>query len=485
MPVASPTKPGTPRLSDVARMVRAPVGIVVTGWPAVESKCADLGIAFRWWQPPIGRLILAKRADGVYAATIGGAGLSIPRQVGKTFLVASIMFALCLLRPGFTVLWTAHRLKTAEETFGKLQVFAKRSKIKPFVQQITTGSGEQKIIFSNGSRILFGARERGFGRGFDEIDALVFDEAQHMTDSSLDDMVPATNQSRQPEGALMLFMGTPPRPQDPGEVFRRMRSDAAAGDGDTAWVEFGAEHDYTPTPLPEPLDDADWGQISTANPSFPEDTSRTAILRMRKKLGDDSFLREGLGIWDRAGTSGAIDAQVWSGLAASREQPESVTFALEIPSGRGSAVVGSAWSAGDGVHVEVAHAAAGTGWVLDWFIRNLPNGRTVVLDGGTEAASFEAGLLDAGLEVVKVNTPERSQACAALYDAAIQGTLSHDGDLLLADAVGAAVWKDVGEGARAFSRRKSSGDISRLYAVTLAHFGALSGADYDIYQSFY
>ena len=59
----SKTKPSTPKLSDVARHVVAPNGAVTSGWPAVKAKCAELGISFRWWQNPIGRLILAKRAD--------------------------------------------------------------------------------------------------------------------------------------------------------------------------------------------------------------------------------------------------------------------------------------------------------------------------------------------------------------------------------------------------------------------------------------
>ena len=151
------TKPSTPLLSEVARHVVVPSGVVSTGWPSVRDKCADLGIRFRWWQHPIGQIILAKRADGKYAATIGGTGLSIPRQVGKTFLVGAIVFALCLLHPGLTVIWTAHRLRTAEETFGKMQKFAKRAKIKPFIERVVLGSGEEAVLFTNGSRILFGA----------------------------------------------------------------------------------------------------------------------------------------------------------------------------------------------------------------------------------------------------------------------------------------------------------------------------------------
>jgi hypothetical protein len=175
------------------------------------------------WQDGAGRVILAKRADGKYAATIGGTALSIPRQVGKTFLVGAIVFALCLLFPGLTVIWTAHRLRTADETFDKMLAMSRRKRIAPFMLRSSLGSGEEEIRFRNGSRIMFGARERGFGRGFDEVDVLIFDEAQILTENAIDDMVPATNQSRQPAGALMLFMGTPPKPSDPGEVFARMR----------------------------------------------------------------------------------------------------------------------------------------------------------------------------------------------------------------------------------------------------------------------
>ena len=80
-----------------------------TGWPAVEAKCAEFGDEFDAWQQGAGRLILAKREDGSYAATVGGITLAIPRQVAKTFLVGRIVFALCVLFPGLRVIWTAHR----------------------------------------------------------------------------------------------------------------------------------------------------------------------------------------------------------------------------------------------------------------------------------------------------------------------------------------------------------------------------------------
>ena len=57
-------------------------------------------------------LILAQNAAGAeYAAdTIV---ISIPRQVGKTFLIGAILFALCLMKPGLRVIWTAQVKDTA------------------------------------------------------------------------------------------------------------------------------------------------------------------------------------------------------------------------------------------------------------------------------------------------------------------------------------------------------------------------------------
>lgn len=466
MATATPTKPSPPKLSEVARRVHAPAGIVATGWPAVEAKSRDLGIAFRWWQCLIGKLVLAKRADGTYASTIGGTGLSIPRQVGKTFLVAAVMFSLCLLRPGFTVIWTAHRLKTAEETFGKLQVFAKRQKIAPHIRQVRTGSGDQVIIFRNGSRILFGARERGFGRGFDEVDALVFDEAQHLTDSALDDMVPATNQSRQPEGALMLFMGTPPRPQDPGEVFTRMRTDAEAGDEDTGWIEFGADPDYTPTPLPAALTDADWGQITTANPSFPADTSKTAILRMRKKLGDESFLREGLGIWtDRVSASERFRIAWEASADPDAQRGQTVAFGVAVAPDREWSAIAVAWKRPDGrVQVMVADYKAGTDWT---------NARAAELKrkwGGRFFTSTGAK----GMAPRAVHLSESDQALAhtGLDDLLLADRVRHGNEPALNISVRAAQWKPFGNTRRL--DRKGTTDITPLDAAAVAVHGLVT-----------
>jgi hypothetical protein len=150
--------------------------------------------------------------------------------------------------PGLTVLWTAHRTRTATKTFGSLKGMTSRKRIAPFMLEPRNTNGEQEIRFKNGSVIMFGAREQGFGRGFDEVDIEVFDEAQILTEKALEDMVAATNQSRHEAGALLFFMGTPPRPGDPGEEFTNRRNEAISGKSeDMVYVEFSADPDATPT----------------------------------------------------------------------------------------------------------------------------------------------------------------------------------------------------------------------------------------------
>lgn len=470
------TKPSTPpKLSEVARHVVAPKGAVSSGWPAVKAKCADLGIGFRWWQVPIGRLILAKRADGKYASTIGGTGLSIPRQVGKTFLVGAIVFALCLLRPKLTVIWTAHRVRTAEETFKKMQGFARRKKIAPLVETIVLGSGEEAILFRNGSRILFGARAREFGRGFDEVDVLIFDEAQILGEASLDAMIPATNQCRQETGALLLFMGTPPKPIDDSEVFTRMRTEALSGeDDDTGWVEFGADEDFEPTPAPAPMTDADWQQIAKANPSFPDDTPRESILRMRKQLGPESMLREGYGIWDKIDQHrSVVDPEVWLDLAddgpAMGVKPDGL--AVDASHDREFSIA-ACWVEEEFAHVEEVWAGGNEAAALQWVASRAGRRIPVVIDSMSPAASLIPGLKALGVDVRTGTAGDMAKACGLWFGEVVDGRLTHGNQPAVNAALLAAVQRDIGTAGGWGWDRRDHTNIAPLVAHSLSRLAA-------------
>lgn len=479
MPPTSQMKRSTRKLSEVARHVIQPSGLVSTGWPAVEARIRDFGDEFDEWQRGASKLILSKRANGDYAATVGGITLSIPRQVAKTYMISRIIFALCTIFPGLTVLWTAHRTRTSSKTFASLRGFAGRKSVAPYVQSIRSVNGEQEIHFVNGSVIMFGAREQGFGRGFDEVDIEVFDEAQILTEKALEDMVAATNQSRHPAGALLFFMGTPPRPVDPGEAFKARRREALSGESEDAiYIECSADSDADP-------DDRE--QWAIANPSFPTRTPLRSMLRLRKNLPSDaSWRREALGIWDEDQEgSRAISADQW--LTTGVESPPDglrsfgVAFSAD---GTRLALAGAIAHGDDEAHVELLDASSDHGGLAplaDWFCVKDPEGvprwrkaGLIVIGGSAGAGVLKQLLVERKVSEKRikiVTTPQYLQACVMFSDAIEAKTATHlksEGQRVLDDAI-AIVDRDKRGG---WMSTVPEGDETPVEAVSLALWGA-------------
>lgn len=481
MPTQQTTRRSTPRLSEVAKFVHAPPTGVTTGWPAVRDKLTDLGIRFRWWQVESARIILSKNAAGKYTTTIGGVGMSIPRQVGKTFMVGTIVFALCLLRPGLTAIWSAHRTRTAEETFKKMQALARRKAIKPFILKVVLGSGEESIEFVNGSRIMFGARADGFGRGFDEVDVVIYDEAQILPQSALDDMIPAANQCRQPEGALMFFMGTPPQEKEinagKAEVFTLMRESAKKGDEDTAWIEFGAEDGYKPTALPAPLTDQDWEQIARANPSYPDDTPRESILRMRKKLGDASFLLEGAGVWPQITKQfSPLNGPLWRDAVDVGPTDGTKPAALGVDMNHGREIsIGACWLEESSAHVEEVWAGVDEPAAVEWVVARARRRMPVIIDAKSPASSMIPTLKARNVKVLTGNENDMARGCGLMVSDLEAGRLTHADQEPLNEAREGARKRAIGTaGGWGYDRKDPSVEIHPLVAVTLARLGAAS-----------
>jgi phage terminase large subunit-like protein len=432
-----------------------------------------MGVLFDPWQQGLGSVALGKRKSGKYAATVGGVVMSIPRQVGKTFLVGMIVIALCVLFPGFTALWTAHRIRTASMTFTSLQAMVRKKKIWPHVDAIRTANGEQEIRFKNGSIIMFGAREQGFGRGFDKVDAEIFDEAQILTEKALEDMVPAANQSTQEAGALLFFMGTPPRPTDPGEEFSNRRSKAMSGKSkDMVYVELAADPDA------DPDDRVQWAK---ANPSFPHRTPVESMERMRENLtDDDSFKREALGIWDAEDSARVIDEESWNRVADPASMAiERLSLAIDVPPSRSVASVALAGQRADGRwHVELDDSRKGVDWVIPWVVSRAAKNRlhAVVVDemsGLVEERRGKHYLIGTDVLVTLAAAEGRhmSIACAKFYDCVIDGSVVHTDQPQVNVALSLARKRPLA-GGWAWNRKDAASDITPIVAETLALWGA-------------
>lgn len=473
-PTSQKTKPGLPKLSDQAKHLSVPVDIASTMWPSVLKTCVEkLGAEFDPWQDGAGRVIFAKREDGTLAAMIDGVGMSLPRQVGKTHLIGYTAFALCVNIPGLLVIWTAHHSATSSETFLAMQGMAQRAKVSPHVAQVFKGSGDEEIRFHNGSRILFGARERGFGRGIPGVDVLIFDEAQILSDKAMSNMLATMNTS---QFGLQLYIGTPPKPEDNSETFKRMRREALAGTlVDGAWIEFGAD--------PDAKDD-DRAQWRKMNPSFPKRTPVQSLLRLKRKLTPADWRREGMGIWDDdAEGSRRWSQALWDSTETDTPVDGVRSFAVAYSMDGSRVSVSGAVKHSDGVHVELvaAHSGAtdaGVETLADWLADRWRQVSMIAIVGAAGAALKQA-LRDRRVseKAIRVmTTSDYFQANTLAEDALKARTVTHpigsDGDLLDASVSISDVKRRGSNGQWGWQATVPDGDETPVESFCAAHWAA-------------
>lgn len=454
-----------------ARRVVLPGGIKSTGAPAVVAVAAACGLALDEWQRDIANVVWAKLKDGSLASET--VAMSIPRQAGKTYLVAAMMLAYCLATEKVTVAWTAHHNKVMLETFTQLRSVVARSEVEKRVAKVNASAENRSILFTNGSRIVMAARESGALRGVANVSVLVLDEAQILSEAALSDMLPTQNVAK---NALTIMLGTPPRPKDPGEVFTQQREQALEAEKQgvalegAAWIEFSADDD---------AETDDLEQWRKANPSYPKRTPLKAIRKLRRMLSEDHFRREALGIWDDKSTPAVIAPGVWRmRLDAESKAVEKLVLAIDVAPERTHSSVALAGLRDDGLtHVELDENRAGTGWVVDWVAERCEKNpiAAVVVDAKSPAAALVSDLQRriGKRRVVTTNTDDMANACADFYDSVVNGDLVHIGQPQLTTSLNLARKRSIGD-RWAWNRKSADSDITAIVAATLACWGVSS-----------
>jgi hypothetical protein len=480
---APPTTVSTPRLSEVARHLVLPQGIVTSVFPRIEKRLNAAGVFFDPWQQGLSTAALGCRADGKYAATVGGVVMSIPRQVGKTYTVGNLIIGLCLEFPGAKWIWTSHHNRTNTNTFRLFQSMVNRKAIRPHLKPnrsngIRSTNGEQEIEFRNGSMIQFGARAQGFGRGLDGIDGEVFDEAQILGIKALEDMVPATNQAQHPHGGLIFFMGTPPRPTDEGEAFTSKRQKAIDGKTvDQMYVEF--------SPADANADPFDTSIYPSFNPSFPLRTPLEAMQRMLENIPDeDSIRREMMGIWPKFGVN-VFSYERWLELKAEGfEHLERAALAVAVAQDRSWACIAAAGES-DGKTAVMCFSVKGVSGVAAKVLE-LTLAQSIIEVGlaGAQARALAPDFVRADIEFELLTGGDEAAACVAFQEAVKAGSVVHRGDGQLNLAVKNAQTRMSGESER-WDRRDPKVDDSPLVACSAAlyRWGLKFDPNYDILES--
>ena len=462
------------RLSDIAAILVWPdADAVASDFQRIRRVASRMGVTYDAWQEGLLWILFSRDANGRYCCGQGGLTVSSCRQIGKTFTLGTAFFVKCMLSPGLKVIWTAHHTRTSDETFADMCTLAQMPAVARHIDHIRRANGQQEIVFANGSRIMFGARENGFGRGLHGADVEVFDESQILTDRALSNMIPVMNTSPDP---LAVFLGNPPKPGDPSDVFAAKRRQARAGNvTGMAYVELSAPRD---------CDSDDRDAWAKANPSYPLRTGAASIIRMRQLLPEDDFRREALGIWDETGSAGVISRDTWDATSVpARRDGGTVSFGIDMPPDRGEISIGACMRYPDGTaHVELAECRSthehGSMWAVDWLAERWPRTAAVVIDTQSPALSLLPDLRARHVKVTVTGARELGQATGRMLDMLSARTVTHLPDTAqpaLADAALAVTLRPVGHGGlTAWQRAGIDVDISPLVACTLALHGAFT-----------
>jgi hypothetical protein len=303
----------------------------------------------------------------------------------------------------------------------------------------------------------------------DGIDIEVFDEAQILTIKALEDMVPATNQAKHPHGALLFFLGTPPRPTDPGEAFTAKRERAISGKStDQMYVELGADPD---------ADSDDQSVWPVMNPSFPLRTPLESMLRMRENIPDDeSWRREAMGIWPAVSRHVAVVAPgLWRDLRSDGPPKDLAPTAIgvDMSHGRDISVAGCWLRDGFPAHVEELWSGSDTVAALAWIAAAADRSIEVVIDDISPAAQFVPELRARKVKVRKSQARDMSKGCLLFESKAHAMELSHAGQESITTALMGARKREIGDaGGWGWDRKDSTVAIYPLVAATLALLGA-------------
>ena len=444
------------------RVRHAPQRTSQNSWEDVADLSARFGIVLDEWQETVLQAAMGERQDGRWSTP--QVGVSTPRQNGKSQLIVARALAGILLFGEQLIICSAHQQDTAREVFTRMvDILEDHPYLNDRVEAYGKALNREYIRFKTGQVIRFKARSTGGGRGF-SCDCLLLDEAQILGRPAWSAILPTMSARPNPQ---MWLLGTPPTPQDDGEVFAQIRQVGLDGkQGRIAYLEWSAD-------VTDDLDDpATWAK---ANPSFGTRISHDAVALERAAMDDEQFGRERLGMWDEASTQRVIPQDAWSAIADVASKPDSLfTLAVDVAPDRTIAAVALAGLRADGRwHVELDQQRNGVAWVAPWIQRRCQENRirAVVVDGSSPAMTVVEDLARLKVRTTLMTARDVAQAFGVFYDGVAAETLRHNDQPQVAAALTVARKRELAGGS-AWSRKTSTSDITPIVACTFALWGS-------------
>ena len=430
------------------------------------------------------QVIMALGPDGRWAAAT--TGREMPRQNGKGDEI-EVVELWGLIQRGEAILHTIHDavLLASQTQQRMLSVLEGHADLRRLVKRKWQGTGQQMIEMRNGGTIWYRTRTGGGGRGVDDIDRLVVDEAQHATDEQLAAVSPTLLAN---PNSQLNALGTAGLAGMSRWWWSQRRRALSADPGSFGYVGHTAEqvHLGPDGAVVQPRVNAgDRDLWRSCNPAVASERGGgMAFLEEQfRRLGPDGFAREHLCVWDPPPVEAERSWLVWSEsewrACSAAPGPESgwlvgpVALAVEQPPSQELITVTAAGECRDGgVGVEVVAQGRGSAWL----VRHLGELRgqgvefgRVVVDPGGPGLSLIDPLNEAGFPVTEASAKDLMAACGRFHDAVLSQQVRHRDRPEMDAAVQGLTTRDVG--GRWLPERRAGVDVSPISTAILAFFG--------------
>lgn len=408
------------------------------------------------------------------------------RQNIKTGLckIAALGKTVVMERPLFV--WSAHEFRTAQESFRDLTVLIESCPdLDQLVRRIYRGNGDESIEWMGGQRIIFKARTKSGGKGLTG-DDVALDEGFALAPEHMGALLPTLSARPDPQ----VFYGSSAGYAE-SEVLRGVRDRGRAGSSRRlVYAEWCAPRvpclvencDHHVSAVGCVLDDENMWQL--ANPQMGRRITVEYLRAERQAMPPAEFARERLGWWDEPDALTCVIAEsAWRACHNSDSSiPGAPSFAVDISPDRAWAAIAAAGTAGDAMHVEITSRLGvidhrpGTEWLLPRIeeLKAAFPTMSIALGSSSGAESLRNSLEALGIPVDLITAHEVQAACGLFFDHVLTRKLAHLGQEPLDAAVASAKKRvEDGENAWVWGRKRSAGDITPLYAATLALYAAV------------
>lgn len=434
-----------------------------------------LGFRFMRWQIDAARILTEIDPSGVgwrWKTVV----ITVPRQAGKTLLLAILMIQRALTRPGHLNRYTAQtgkdaRLRWLEWVRWFTAPILPVSLARNFLPSLLAGGSAEKGIYRGaGSPVINFANASELGpftpgpSGLDgsQADTLIVDEAfVHTLDEGeaiLGSIQPTQITRPWRQTIIVSTRGT----ASSTFLIDWINRASAALDDPASRV---ALIDYS---VPDDEDPYSEEVLMRRHPAFHNPPIREAILEQRN--GPAS-------VWLRAYCNKQItltgelvvDADHWAAQELPTTTPlgKLLAVALSVARDRSAATLAAAWKDGDNIHAKIIATAAGTHWIPDELDR-IPDGVPLVAMPAGPTLTVLDNLPSATDErVTRLSSRDYAAHCQAWLDYTWSGRAQHVQSAILDDQLAAAATK-AAMGCVVLDPDKSVGPIDQLEALALA-----------------